>query len=1613
MYSIKYKHKDASTEYYLYRAGDQEYCLTSGSLSMEMGKAGELKVSLPITNPAIDSFECLTDEIIVLRDNVEIWRGRAVTSQQDFDLTGTLVCEGVLAYLYDTIYPPFEFQGTPASLLNAVINNHNSFVNSDKQFTVGNITVTDRNDYINRSCTDYLRSIEILSDKFVGSSLGGYFRVRVDNGTKYLDYLDSYNSTATQYVEFGENILDLATEIEYGDAITAILPLGVRNEETGEKLTVKSVNGGDIYVRNANLISARGFIAEVVEWEDVTEASNLLTKARNYLAQASTFIQTFTIKAIDLHYADATITAFNLGDSVRVVSEAHGVNQYSELYKASFDLLDPSNDSYEFGITRTNNSLTGKTASSQRTIKDSLSNLTVNFHKIAADYVTTDYLSANYATITNLEATNANITNLQADVAEIDTALINKADVADLTAANAHITDLEADYANIHTLLSGSAGVGDLQTIHLTSQNSVIDVAVIRNLLANNITVNDLMAGDIITNRQRIISNDGSFVIDGSTQTIKDENGNVRIQIGRDANNEFTFVLYDENGTGVLLDADGIHESAIGDGLIKNSMVANNANIQATKLDIASLFTAMNADGSNTLYANKIWFDDQNQTLTQLYTQTTDNITQISSDLSDVEDTADSAYSMAEAATRAADQATRALEGITSLDNLTAILSNDAHVVHTYYDGTGGDYSYAKTQVYAYKGDTDVTARAAISVAAVSGGVAGTWNTTTKTYQVTDMTALNGYVDFEIGYGETTGYLLINTASVSDNGILMPNGKKLKIYVGGAKVYKRFSISKSPDGEAGTNYSLQTSVGVIRRSQDGLTLNPSTITFSARKIVGEVSSTYSGKYKIEETTDWSTWTQKYYSSSVEESKTYTPTVSAKMIRATLMDADGTFLDSQTVTVIADADEMNTALVQAQSAIQTVTNRVGIVETGVNGLSVNLAETNSSLYGMAASNLLFQIPFTLSGSTYTFDAKVYKSGDEVHTDYPRSWFQWFRRTESGTDKLGTGYSVNVAKSTLGYGATIIGRFSTFADAGLLTVYNNHLVMPDGNRLLIYAQPTMQFDCEANVYQDDAILSKFSSLDTQFDVTNGKISALVSDSEITQYNSGSTMSSKLSAVELSLNGLYSQFSETVTDSENGLVSKVTQLEANVDGLSSSVVYTNDYTGETIASLINQSASTVQIQASHVDLEGYVTMTNLQTAGQTTINGGNIRGGTITLGGASNGNGVLKINNASGTQIGKWDKDGLTATNANITGAITATSGSFTGTITAASGSKLGAWTVADSAIWRGNSSYGNASGMYFGTSGLSLGSAFKVTSSGAVTATNLALNGGSITLGSKFSVSSSGVLTATGATISGAITATSGTFTGTINASGGSIGNWSISNSRLQNSSGSVYLDTSGLKLGNVTISSTGAITGSNWSIAADGTANFKKATTFEAATTFTGGMTYTGGSQANAASLDYISCTYLTASTGITTKSININGSSSSLGTLQLNINSRVQVDDGTTTSYGITKTVNGVQFKKGIAVGTSGSGASVDMTTVTISKNVSSYSYADFSYYFEDGVPLGVVGWQIDTSSLGGRTNEVQMLDIYVDGYYVKGTIYNGSSTTFKPIYIDVNVLYA
>ena len=75
----------------------------------------------------------------------------------------------------------------------------------------------------------------------------------------------------------------------------------------------------------------------------------------------------------------------------------------------------------------------------------------------------------------------------------------------------------------------------------------------------------------------------------------------------------------------------------------------------------------------------------------------------------------------------------------------------------------------------------------------------------------------------------------------------------------------------------------------------------------------------------------------------------------------------------------------------------------------------------------------------------------------------------------------------------------------------------------------------------------------------------------------------------------------------------------------------------------------------------------------------------------------------------------------------GTLEATDAKLSGTLTAASGSAIGPWTVAEDSIYRTNKKWGASDGLYFGTSGLSLGSDFKVDASGAMTAKGATISG----------------------------------------------------------------------------------------------------------------------------------------------------------------------------------------------------------------------------------------------------------------------------------------------
>lgn len=666
-----------------------------------------------------------------------------------------------------------------------------------------------------------------------------------------------------------------------------------------------------------------------------------------------------------------------------------------------------------------------------------------------------DTANITYATIKNLNVVQENVQKINGEVGNF-----KELTAANFKAANAQIDILNGNYANIKVLLSGGAGIGDLQNIHLTSQNAVIDSALIRSAVMQTVSVADLLAGTISTNKFLIASDDGGIRIQGATQQWSDEDGTIRMQAGRDANGDFTFSLFDKTGKGILIDATGVKPDAIADGLIVNKMVSDNAAIAGSKLDIPSVISAIN-DSSQTIKSSRIWFDEQNQSLNQTYSQLNQNVTEIRSTASSAASKADAANETAGAASKTAQQALSVLSGISTLDAIGAALNNDAHVVHTNTDGSGGDYSDCFSKMTVYLGDTDVSDDSVFSVS-TSAGVTGHWDDASRTYYVTAMSTDDGYVDIDALYGTGERYLTTRKGLKITTRV----GKYILVQSGGAHIRKRFSISKAKDGKIGLSYDLHSSTLAVRKQKDEKTLIPASITFSATQNDNGLVRSYSGRYSIQETEDGTTYTLKYVSTSDEIQKIYTPSsVNVKAVRCTLLSAGGVSeLDTQTVIIIADAEGLTDDIKKAQGtadqakeAIVTTNQNVANIETSMEGFRTELSETTTDLHGLTDNTLLYNVKYHDNGDgTTTLNAAVYKNGTDVTKTYPVRWYTWNRKTESGEIYLGYGYSITVNNSDYEFGGVCVGIFATYDTLNLTTRSGKQLTTRSGKHITIWRE-----------------------------------------------------------------------------------------------------------------------------------------------------------------------------------------------------------------------------------------------------------------------------------------------------------------------------------------------------------------------------------------------------------------------------------------------------------------------------------------------------------------------------------------------------------------------------
>lgn len=392
-----------------------QLAITEAKLSEDAENIDSLTLSAPFNHPYLDSIHPMASTIVCKKGDATVFEGRALNDGSDFYNTHTWTCESALAYLKDSQQPPFSYKGTLKGLLEYFLSVHNKAVEEKKRFKLGNITVTDNNDYISYSNSEYSCTLDAIKSKLINTH-GGYLMVRYTDTGKVLDYLAEFNERAIQSVEYGKNLLDVKISRDHTERITALIPLGAKKKttdeegnevESDERVDITSVNDGLNYIFDETVAKEIGWIWATEAWDDVTLPGNLLRKAKARLAELIAGITSMELTIVDESDTGANIGSIHARQFVNCLSPLHGIDGRYACMSKTVDYLNPSGNTITIGasgikltsisakqnenITELTDDLIGKTAEIQGAIaKANAAEATAKDAKEATDTVIDD-----------------------------------------------------------------------------------------------------------------------------------------------------------------------------------------------------------------------------------------------------------------------------------------------------------------------------------------------------------------------------------------------------------------------------------------------------------------------------------------------------------------------------------------------------------------------------------------------------------------------------------------------------------------------------------------------------------------------------------------------------------------------------------------------------------------------------------------------------------------------------------------------------------------------------------------------------------------------------------------------------------------------------------------------------------------------------------------------------------------------------------------------------------------------------------------------------------------------------------------------------------------------
>ncbi|MEI3201803.1 MAG: phage tail protein [Lachnospira eligens] len=464
--------------------------------------------------------------------------------------------------------------------------------------------------------------------------------MQIDSINKVIRLKEKIGSYKGAYFTDQINLISLESQANTNDFYTRIYPIGK------DGLTIKSVNNGSTVLEN-HIYSSKN---KTYIWKDerYTDPQSLKEDAAEKLADMAQPYIAYSCSILDLSQNSKKYKNYNIGDEVVLIDSFSKTKIKQRIKKISRYPDDPSKDTCEIAnlkLTFTemqqklndaadtvNNITTDNGTVDGSSIDDMDANKLTNIDDVVSKTESFKSIKTEVLTVTGeLQSASGKIGELETNKLDSETARITYATIEnlkglsgefeqfktnDFTAVTAKVNDLTVGVEKVKTLMFGSATGESITTDFANSVISMIGTAQIKDSMIDSLNAKKIKALDIDTTDVAVHSKDGLSRWSDNTIQISDSK-RVRVQIGKDTSGDYNMYVWDVKGN-LMFDALGLTEQGVQREIIRNDMVKENANISAGKLDIASLFSVINNDGTHTLKSNKIYLDDAAQTLNVL-----------------------------------------------------------------------------------------------------------------------------------------------------------------------------------------------------------------------------------------------------------------------------------------------------------------------------------------------------------------------------------------------------------------------------------------------------------------------------------------------------------------------------------------------------------------------------------------------------------------------------------------------------------------------------------------------------------------------------------------------------------------------------------------------------------------------------------------------------------------------------------------------------------------------------------------------------------------------------------------------------------------------------------